>query len=102
MATPFAAATDVVPDSVPPLGLVPPSATVTSPVKPGTTLPSASSADSCTAGAIWWPAVVVTGWTVKASCVAGPGAALKSLLVAPLSHPSPAPAADLQLPLLPV
>src|SRR2546428_13733841 len=76
VATPLTAATLVLPESVPPAGLLP-SATVTVPVKLGTALPSASCAATFTAGAIWWLAVAATGWTVKARCVAGPGAMLK-------------------------
>src|SRR5436309_15901271 len=93
------AATAVVLAGVVLLALLLPSATVTSPVKLGTTLPSASSADSCTAGAIWWPAVVVTGWTLNASCVAAAGAALKSLLV-PTQSAAPATAARRKRPVL--
>src|SRR6266436_1041232 len=49
VATPETAATDVVPESVPPPGLVP-MATVTLPVKLGSVFPSASCALACTAG----------------------------------------------------
>jgi len=51
VATPFTAATLVVPDSVPPLGLVP-IATVTLPVKLVTAFPPASCAVTFTAGVI--------------------------------------------------
>src|SRR2546426_9843408 len=71
VATPLTAATLVLPESVPPAGLLP-SATVTVPVKLGTALPSASCAATFTAGAIWWLAVAAPGWTVKARRVAGP------------------------------
>src|SRR5438034_9508746 len=87
VATPLTADTVVLPESVPPDGLLP-SATVTGPVKVGTALPSASCAATFTAGAIWWPAVVVPGWTANARRVAGPGETLKSLLV-PTSGPGP-------------
>src|SRR5438046_8794407 len=72
LATPFVAATVIVPDSVPPPGFAP-RATVTFPVKPATALPSASCAVTCTAGEIGLPAVAVPGWLVNASCVAVPG-----------------------------
>src|SRR5438094_6899726 len=85
VATPLTADTVALPESVLPAGLLP-SATVTLPVKLGTTLPSASCAATFTAGAIWWPAVVVPGWTVKVRCVAAPGETLKSLLVPPHRH----------------
>src|SRR2546428_8015466 len=94
VATPLTAATLVLPESVPPAGLLP-SATVTVPVKLGTALPSASCAATFTAGAIWWLAVAAPGWTVKARCVAGPGETLKSLLVPALS---PAPRAGTEQP----
>src|SRR5947199_8408268 len=71
VATPLAAATVVVPDTVPPAGFVP-IVTVTLPVKPGTVLLMASSAATSTGGARCAPAVAVVGCTVKASCVAAP------------------------------
>src|SRR5207247_7026762 len=83
VATPLTADTVALPESVLPAGLLP-SATVTLPVKLGTTLPSASCAATFTAGAIWWPAVVVTGWTVRLGCVTAHGEARVSLLVRPL------------------
>src|SRR2546428_413869 len=83
LATTFVAATVVVPASVPPPGFAP-SATVTLPVKPATALPSASCAVTCTAGAIAWPAVVVPGCPVNASCVAGPGVMLNAALAVPV------------------
>src|SRR2546428_7910911 len=72
VATPFTAATGVVPLRIAPPGFVP-SAIVTLPVKLGTGFPAASSAVTCTAGLIAAPASVVDGWTVKASWVAGSG-----------------------------
>src|SRR5437773_10199898 len=84
VATPLTADTVALPESVLPAGLLP-SATVTLPVKLGTTLPSASCAATFTAGAIWWPAVVVTGWTEQKRGVAGPGETLKALPVPPLT-----------------
>src|SRR5207247_10207373 len=84
VATPLTADTVVLPESVPPDGLRP-SATVTGPLKVGTALPSASCAATFTAGAIWWPAVVVPGSPAHARCVAAPGETLKSLLVPALS-----------------
>src|SRR5947208_15212702 len=65
LATPLTAATVVVPASVPPAGLVPPSATVTLPEKLGTVFPAASCAATCTAGVSVAPAVVFAGWTVN-------------------------------------
>src|SRR5947208_10455716 len=80
LATPFTAATVVVPLSVLPPGLVP-SATVTLPVKLGTGFPAGSSAVTCTAGLIAAPATVFDGWTVKASCVGAPGRMSDGVLV---------------------
>src|SRR5438034_1193882 len=81
VATPLTADTVVLPESVPPDGLLP-SATVTGPVKVGTALPSASCAATFTAGAIWWPAVVVAGGTVNTRWVAAPGVTSNGALVA--------------------
>src|SRR5437870_702807 len=69
VATPFTAATLVVPARVPPPGLVP-IAMVTVPVKPATVFPAPSCAATCTGGEIGLPAVVVLGWTTNASRVA--------------------------------
>src|SRR5438045_2759733 len=66
VATPATAATVVVPDSVPPPGLVP-IATVTLAVELVTVLPNVSCTVTCTAGAMETPAVALVGWTVKAS-----------------------------------
>jgi len=70
LATPFTAAAVVVPDSVPPLGLFVPRATVIVPLKAASVLPAPSCAATRTAGEIVLPAVVPLGWTVNASCVA--------------------------------
>src|SRR5436853_2203209 len=71
-ATPFTAATVVVPLSVLPPALEP-SATVTLPVKLGTGFPAGSSAVTWTAGLVGAPATVFSGRLGKASCVAVPG-----------------------------
>src|SRR5882762_7242599 len=71
VATPFTAATLVVPESVPPPGFAP-SATVIVPVKPATGLPRSSRAVTRTA-AIVWPAWVDVGCVVNAKFVAGGG-----------------------------
>src|SRR5438034_11369018 len=84
VATPLTADTVVLPESVPPDGLLP-SATVTGPVKVGTALPSASCAATFTAGAIWWPAVGGPGWTANACPARRSSDLLKSLLVPALS-----------------
>ncbi len=80
LATPFTAATIVVPPSVLPPGLLP-SATVTFPVKPGTGFPAGSSAVTWTAGLIAAPATVMLGCWVKASWLAVPGMMSKAVLV---------------------
>src|SRR5436305_15280655 len=85
VATPPAAATVVVPDTVPPAGFVP-IVTVTLPVKPGTVLLMASSAATSTGGARCAPAAAVVGCMVKASCVGAPRVMSKGVLVA---APSP-------------
>src|SRR5437773_12537781 len=96
VATPLTAFTLVVPASVPPPGFAP-SATVINPVKPVTTFPASSSADTRTAGIVW-PACVVCGCVVNATWVAGGGVVCSDVLVAPVSpdapatHASPVPA----------
>src|SRR5947208_512800 len=80
VATPLTALDDVVPDRIPPPGLVP-MATVTLPPNAVAVFPSASCAVTCTAGVIAAPAMVVVGGTVNASCVAAPGVTLKAALV---------------------
>src|SRR3989454_7612547 len=65
---------DVVPESVPPPGLLP-MATVTVGRPPGndvTLFPKASWTVTLTAGVMMVPAVVLLGCTVKATCAAGP------------------------------
>src|ERR1041385_9131746 len=81
VATPFTAASVVVPDNVPPPGLAP-SATVTFPVNPVAGFPCASCAVTCTAGVIAAPAAVVLGCTENTSCVAVPAVILNAALVA--------------------
>ena len=85
LATPAAAATVAVPSSTPLPGGLTPIASVTLPVKPVAVLPSASRAVTWTAGVIATPAVVLAGWTVNASWVAGPGVMVNAALVAPVS-----------------
>src|SRR2546425_2278849 len=92
VATPLAAATVTLPDSVPPTGLLP-IATVTLPLNPVAMLPWASSAATRTAGAIALPAVAGPGSTVNASWTAGPGVTLNGVLVV-VSVPAPACSAD--------
>src|SRR5690242_21754215 len=80
VATPDTAGTVLVPERAPPPGLVP-IATVMLPKKLVTVLPSASCAVTCSADLIGTPAVVVVGWTVKMSLVAGAGMMSKDGLV---------------------
>src|SRR5437879_12266300 len=80
VATPLTALDDVVPERVPPPGLVP-MATVTLPPNAVALFPWASCAVTCTAGAIAAPAMALLGGTVNASCVAAPGVTLKAGLV---------------------
>src|SRR5437762_2624429 len=89
VATPPTAATVVVPERVPPAGFVP-IATVTLPVKPGTTFPEASCAVIWSAGVIAAPAVAVEGSTVKTSRVAVEGTMSNGALVAPVRPVAPA------------
>src|SRR3954466_3547607 len=72
VATPAAADTVVVPDSVPPPGLVP-IATVTFAVELVTVLPNASCTATCAAGAIDAPAVALLGWVTNATLLAVAG-----------------------------
>src|SRR5512141_1302353 len=83
VATPFTAATVVVPDSVPPPGLVP-MATVMLALEPVTVFPNASFTTTCT-GAIATPAVVVVGGAVNPSLVAAAGMMANVNEVAPVS-----------------
>src|SRR5438445_13578056 len=84
VATPLTALDDVVPERVPPPGLVP-MATVTLPPNAVALFPWASSAVTCTGGVITAPAVAFPGATVKASALAGPGVMLdrKSVVEGP-------------------
>src|SRR5512140_110142 len=84
VATPFTAATVVVPDSVPPPGLVP-IATVMLAVELVTVLPNASCTVTCTAGAMATPATAFVGCTVKASLFDTEGLMLNVEEVAPAS-----------------
>src|SRR5436190_1676021 len=84
VATPLTAATVVVPDGVPPPGLVP-IATVMLAVELVTVLPKASCTVTCTAGEMFTPAVALVGWTVKASLDAAPVLMLNAVEVAPVS-----------------
>src|SRR5512140_1481058 len=89
VATPADAGTVVVPDSVPPPGLVP-MATVMLAVELVTVLLNASCTVTCTHGAMTAPAVAFVGWTVNASWVAGAWLMLNSDEVAPVSEPDAA------------
>src|SRR5207244_1256578 len=84
VATPLAAATVVVPESVPPPGFAL-SATVTVPVNPVAVFPCASCAVTCTAGVIAVPAVVLLGWTLNTSWLTVPDVTLNAALVAGLT-----------------
>src|SRR5437868_4050550 len=77
VATPLAAARVVVPDSVPPPGLVP-TATVMVAVEPVTVLLNASCTVTCTGGAIATPATALAGWVVNASLEAAAGLVLNA------------------------
>src|SRR5262245_54656860 len=84
VATPFTADTVVVPDSVPPPGLVP-MATVMLAVELVTVFPNVSWTATCTAGEMFTPAVALVGWTVKATFEAAAGLMLNAAEVAPVS-----------------
>src|SRR5437868_6803762 len=88
-ATPLTAATVVVPDSVPPLGLKPMD-TVMLAVELVTVLLNASCTVTCTAGLSATPAVAFAGWAVKASLAAAAGLMVKATLPAPVSDPEAA------------
>src|SRR6185295_203669 len=88
-ATPFTAATVVLPESAPPPGLVP-MATVMLAVELVTVLLNASCTVTCTAGAIDAPAVELAGCTVKANLVAAAGLMVNAELEAPVSAPDAA------------
>src|SRR5438034_11087654 len=74
------AATVLVPDKVPVLGLVP-IATVILPVNPVAVLPLASWAVTWTAGVIAAPAIVFVGSTLKTKAEAAAGVMLNAALV---------------------
>src|SRR5438477_378666 len=84
VATPLTAATVVVPDSVPPPGLVP-IATVMLAVELGRASCRERCTVTCTAGAIDTPAVALAGWTVKASFGAPAALMLSPAEFAPVS-----------------
>src|SRR5437899_957374 len=86
VATPFTAATVVVPERVPLAGLVP-IASVMLVVAVVTVLPWASWTATCTAGAIAAPATALLGGTVTTTFAAAPTLALmlNAVLVAPVS-----------------
>src|ERR1041385_131232 len=81
LATPFVAATVVVPLSAPPPGFVP-IATVTFAAKVGSVFPRSSWAATCGAGVIGDPATVLVGWIVRTRWVAAPAVIVNGLLVA--------------------
>src|SRR3989442_15907766 len=81
VATPLVAATVVAPERVALPGFAP-SATVTFPVKLWAVFPSASSADTWTAGVIGAPEAVFDGSTVKARWLAAPAGTVHKALVA--------------------
>ena len=83
-ATPATAATGVVPESVPLLGLVPIAIAIEF-VAVVTVFPSESWTVTCTAGAIDEPAPTFVGCTVNASLFATPAVTLNALLVADVS-----------------
>src|SRR3954469_6306353 len=84
VATPADAVTVVVPDSVPPPGLVP-MATVMLAAELVTVLLNASCTVTCTDGAIATPATALVGWAVKASLEAAAGLMLNADEVVPVS-----------------
>src|SRR5712691_6986284 len=79
VATPPAAATAAVPESVPPPGFAP-IASVTVAVNAVAVFPCASSAVTWTAGVIGAPAVALAGCTETTRCVAAPAAMLNGAL----------------------
>src|SRR3954469_12881959 len=83
-ATPLTAATVVVPDSVPPPGLVP-MATVMVAVELVTVLLNASSTATWTDGEMAAPALAFVGWTVNASLAAAAGLMSNAAEAAPVS-----------------
>src|SRR3954466_12203568 len=83
-ATPLVAETVVVPDSVPPPGLVP-IAIVMLAVELVTVLLNASCTVTRTGGAMDTPATAPVGWLVKASLAAAAGLMLNAVDAAPVS-----------------
>src|SRR5262245_8962516 len=84
--TPATADAVIVPESVPPPGLVP-MATVMPAVELVTVFPNTSCTVTCTAGLIAAPAVAFAGCTVKASLEAAAGLMVNDDEVAPVSPP---------------
>ena len=87
VATPPAAATAAVPESVPPPGFAP-MASVTVAVNAVAVFPCASSAVTWTAGVIGAPAVALDGCTETTRCVAAPAAMLNGALDTVASPPA--------------
>src|SRR6185295_19104344 len=83
-ATPFTAATVVVPDSVPPPGLVPMPMVMLA-LELVTVLPKVSCTVTCTAEAIATPATALPGCTENASFEADAGVMLNAAEVAPVN-----------------
>src|SRR5512143_908547 len=84
VATPLIAETGLVPESVPPPGLVPIAMAMLFDALV-TRLPPASCTSTWTAGVIVAPAVVLVGWTRNPSLLAAPTVMVKGLEVAPVS-----------------
>src|SRR3954452_3047329 len=84
VATPLTADTVVVPDSVPPLGLVPMPMMMLA-AELVTVLPKVSCTVTCTAGAMATPATALLGCTENASFEAPAGAMLNAAEVAPVN-----------------
>src|SRR5512143_138238 len=85
-ATPATAATDVVPVSVPPFGLVPIVMVIVLTAL-GTVFPNPSCTATATGGAIGAPCNTLTGCVTNASVVALPAATLNVALVAAVRAP---------------
>src|SRR5689334_10647760 len=82
VATPPLVVTLVVPDSVPPPGLVPIATVMDVGLAVVTVLPNWSCTATCTAGLIATPAVAAEGWTANPTLVAAAAVMLKVALVA--------------------
>src|SRR5512132_2084 len=89
VATPVTADIVVVPESVPPPGLLP-TATVMLAVELVTVFPNASCTATCTAGLIATPAAELDGWAVKASLEPAAARMLNPAEVAPVRPPDAA------------